>query len=182
MNIFVLDTNPTLAAQLQCDKHVVKMIVETAQLLSTAHRMLDGTMVRKPNKNGRMLQVWQLDDNRDGILYKACHYNHPSGVWCRESDTNYQWLYDHFVALCDEYTHRYGKVHATYTKLVDALRAVPNNIPKQSLTPFKLAMGTNPECIDNSDPVGSYRSYYKTKKARFKMTWTNRNTPEWFNA
>ena len=180
MNIFVLDTDPVIAAQLQCDKHVVKMIVETAQLLSTAHRMLDGTMVRKPNKNGRMLQVWQLDDNRDSVLYKACHYNHPSGVWCRESDTNYQWLYTHFIALCEEYTHRYGKVHATDTKLRAALAPSPTNIPKQTMTPFKLAMGTNPECIDNSDPVGSYRKYYRTKKDRFKMAWTNRTTPEWF--
>lgn len=180
MNIFVLDNDPVMAAQLQCDKHVVKMIVETAQLLSTAHRMIDGTMVRKPNKNGRMLQVWQLNDDRDSKLYKACHYNHPSGVWCRESHYNYNWLYKHFVALCDEYTHRYGKVHATDTKLRNVLAITPKNIPVRGFTPFKLAMGTNPECIDNSDPVGSYRKYYRTKKDRFKMVWTKRATPEWF--
>ena len=180
MNIFVLDNDPVKAAQLQCDKHVVKMIVETAQLLSTAHRMIDGNMVRKPNKNGRMMQNWVIGDSRDDVLYKACHLNHPSAVWARESNTNYQWLYKHFIALCDEYTYRYGKVHATDTKLRDALRVVPSNIKSDIMTPFKLAMGTNPECIDNSDPVGSYRKYYKTKKDRFKMVWTNRATPEWF--
>lgn len=182
MNIFVLDTDPIAAAQLQCDKHVVKMIVETAQLLSTAHRMIDGTMIRKPSKTGRMLQTYSLDDRRDSVLYKACHFNHPSAVWTRESAYNYNWLYEHFVALCDEYTHRYGKVHATDTKLRNELSVKPTNIPDIGFTPFKLAMGSNPECIDNSDPVGSYRSYYKTKKDRFKMAWTKRNIPEWFNA
>jgi hypothetical protein len=182
MNIFVLDNDPVIAAQLQCDKHVVKMIVETAQLLSTAHRMLDGTLEQRLSKSGRKQKYYALPDPDESIYYKACHHNHPSGIWTRESNTNYNWLYDHFIALCDEYTYRYGKVHATDTKLRDALRAVPKNIPDTSLTPFKLAMGSNPECIDNSDPVGSYRSYYKTKKDRFKMAWTKRNTPEWFNA
>lgn len=180
MNIFVLDNDPVKAAQLQCDKHVVKMIVETAQLLSTAHRMLDGSVKPVLSKNGRKIKSWTLDDHRDSILYKACHFNHPSAVWARESHMNYHWLYTHFIALCNEYTYRYGKVHATDTKLRDALQFIPNRIPEQTLTPFKLAMGSNPECIDNSDPVGSYRKYYRTKKDRFKMVWTNRATPEWF--
>jgi len=180
MNIFVLDNDPVKAAQLQCDKHVVKMIVETAQLLSTAHRMIDGYMVRKPNKNGRMTQNWILDDDRNSVLYKACHYNHPSGVWVRESRMNYVWLYDHFKALCNEYTYRYGKKHLTEIKVMSALNKIPNGLKTTSMTPFKLAMGTNPECIDNSDPVGSYRKYYRTKKDRFKMVWTKREVPEWF--
>ena len=76
MNIFILDNDPVIAAQMQCDKHVVKMIVESAQMLSTVHRMLDGTMERRPSKSGSMIQYWKLDDDREDILYKACHFNH----------------------------------------------------------------------------------------------------------
>lgn len=181
MNIFVLDNDPVIAAQLQCDKHVVKMIVETAQVLSTAHRMLDGDVETRLSKAGRRLKYYALDGAGEDIFYKACHHNHPSSVWTRESSSNYEWLYQHFIALCDEYTYRYNKTHATDTKLREALKTNPANIADGKMTPFKLAMGTNPECIDNNDPVGSYRKYYKTKKDRFKMVWTNRDVPKWFN-
>ena len=181
MNIFILDNDPVIAAQEQCDKHVVKMIVESAQMLSTVHRMLDGVMERRPSKSGAMLQYWKLNDKRESILYKACHFNHPSTVWTRESKANYQWHYKHFIALCDEYTYRYGKVHSTDTKLRIALQQIPTNIPEKHMTPFKLAMGSNPECI-LEDAVESYRRFYETKQKRFTMVWTKRPVPKWFNA
>jgi len=181
MNIFILDNDPVIAAQEQCDKHVVKMIVESAQMLSTVHRMLDGVMERRPSNSGAMLQYWKLNDQRENILYKACHFSHPSTVWTRESKANYQWHYKHFIALCDEYTYRYGKVHSTDTKLRIALQQIPTNIPEKHMTPFKLAMGSNPECI-LEDAVESYRRFYETKQKRFTMVWTKRPVPKWFNA
>ena len=181
MNIFILDNDPTIAAQLQCDKHVVKMIVESAQMLSTVHRMVDGVMERRPSKSGSMLQYFKLDDDRENILYKACHYNHPSTVWTRENCQNYEWHYKHFIALCDEYTFRYGKIHATDTKLRSILRNPPTEIKHtKELSPFKLAMSGNPECI-TEDAVQSYRNFYKTKAKRFKMVWSKRPVPKWYS-
>ena len=183
MNIFVLNNDPVIAAQDQCDKHVVKMIVESAQMLSTVHRMLDGVMERRPSKSGAMLQYWKLLDEREDILYKACHFNHPSTIWTREGCCNYTWHYNHFIALCDEYTYRYGKIHSTDTKLREALKHQPNNI-KTGKTSFKLAMSANPECVvtglGGTDAVESYRNFYHTKQDRFKMDWTKRPIPEWF--
>ena len=181
MNIFVLDKDPVIAAQLQCDKHVVKMIVESAQMLSTAHRMLDGTVQIAPSKSGkRMVKHYRLFDNLDldETLYKAVHYKHPCTVWTMESDLNYDWHWVHFKALCDEYTYRYGKVHSS-ERLLQPLRVRPKNIPKGKLTPFKLAMKANPECmLENA--VLSYRAFYQTKQDRFKMVWTKRSKPGWF--
>ena len=182
MNIFILDNDPIIAAQLQCDKHVVKMIVESGQMLSTVHRMVDGVMERRPSKSGSMLQYFKLDDDRENILYKACHYNHPSTVWTRENCQNYKWHYKHFIALCDEYTFRYGKLHATDAKLRSILRNPPWEIKHANdLSPFKLAMGSNPECV-TEDAVQSYRNFYKTKAKRFKMIWTKRPVPSWFKS
>lgn len=181
MNIFILDNSPVQAARLQCDKHVVKMIVESAQMLSTAHRMLDGTITKIPSKSGkRMVNAWTLPDYREDTMYKAVHTGHPCTVWTMESIENYKWHYDHFVALCDEYTYRYGKVHATAEKLMYVLHQPPNNIPKKPQTPFKLAMGIAEECINEADPIGSYRAFYQTKQDRFSMVWTKRPVPTWF--
>ena len=190
MNIFVLDTNPVIAAQQQCDKHVVKMIVESAQMLSTAHRLLDGTeMIEQKYVNGslparfRNKKVWKMQDNNlEQVLYRVAHAKHPCTIWTMESSCNYEWHYRHFIALCDEYTYRYGKVHATDIKLRTLLKQHPINIPKGDMTKFALAMKAHPECMFEDDPVKSYRMFYETKKDRFKMIWSKRNTPEWFNA
>lgn len=183
MNIFVLDSDPVAAAQLQCDKHVVKMIVESGQMLSTAHRMLDGNIELRQSKSGkRTVKYWSMDNpTLENTLYKAVHMGHPCTVWTMESAENYQWHYAHFVALCEEYKYRYGKTHATETKLINVLDKLPKNIPSVKQTPFKLAMGSNPECMFE-DVVKSYRAFYQTKQDRFKMAWTGRSVPEWFNA
>mgnify|MGYP000677805172 CR=1 FL=1 len=151
-------------------------------MLSTAHRMLDGQEYKAPSKSGkRMVKKWKLK-NHDDVIYSAVHMGHPCTVWTMESDTNYRWHYEHFIALCDEYTYRYGKTHKTDSILRGPLWTLPRNIPKGGLTPFKLAMKANPECIALGDPVEAYRAFYQTKQDRFKMIWTKRSIPEWFNA
>ena len=81
MNIFYLDPDPRTCAEMHCDKHVVKMIIEYAQLMSTAHRVIDGTEYTDMTANGRRIKRWRLDDDRESILYKASHINHPSAIW-----------------------------------------------------------------------------------------------------
>jgi hypothetical protein len=183
MNLFILDTDPIKAAQLQCDKHVVKMIVESGQMLSTVHRMLDGTETKRPSKSGKtMVKYWEHpEEDMENVLYKAVHINHPCTIWSRESIANYIWHYNHFEALCDEYKYRYNKEHATDTLLRKVLMRPPINISEEGQTPFKLAMKSNPECMFD-DPVKSYQAFYKTKKDRFKMVWTKRDVPEWFTS
>ena len=181
MNLFILDSDPVKAAQLQCDKHVVKMIVESAQMLSTVHRMLDGEQCRIPSKSGKtMSKAWTLPDERENTFYRAVHMHHPCTIWTAQSNNNYTWHWIHFAALCDEYTYRYGKVHSTDTLLREALKQLPRNIPVGYKTPQPLAMKANPECINSNDIVGSYRKFYQTKQERFKMDWTKRPVPEWF--
>ena len=182
MNIFVLSTDPVEAAQMQCNRHIVKMIVESGQMLSTVHRMLDGQLTKRPSKSGRTQVKYyeHKDPTMESVLYKAVHFNHPCTVWSRESSANYEWHYDHFIALCDEYTYRYNKVHKTDTQLRSILKVLPQNIPHGPLTQFKLAMKSNPECMFESDPVKSYRLFYQTKQARFSMDWTKREVPSWF--
>ena len=182
MNIFMLDENASVAAKMHCDKHVVKMILEYAQLLSTAHRVLDGKEIIGHTKSGRKQKQWAMPEGHihEDVLYKATHVNHPSAVWARKSYRNYSWLYSLFMACCAEYEYRYGKKHLTYTKLATALEYPPSNIPGRSdenCTPILQAM---PDEYKQPDGVKAYRSYYKTKKDNFKMVWTGRETPKWF--
>jgi hypothetical protein len=181
INLFVLDKDPVKAAQLQCDKHIVKMIVESAQMLSTAHRILDGVEEMRPSKSGkRMVKYWRhRNSNLENVLYRVAHQNHPCTIWTMRSNNNYNWHYVHFVALCEEYKYRYGKTHLTDTKLREVLSTPPTNIDVGYLTQQPLAMKSNPECMFE-DVVKSYRAYYQTKQDRFKMVWTKREIPEWF--
>lgn len=179
MNIFYIETDPYNAAQSMVDKHVVKMILETAQLLSTAHRILDGEEYVGQSKSGRKAKRWRLPDDRENILYSATHINHPSAVWCRQSNNNYNWLYCHFVGLLYEYTHRYGKTHkCAEPAFRQMLCAPPNNIPIGNLTPVTLAM---PDEYKVEDHVQSYRNYYKQGKTHLHK-WTKRQSPVWLTA
>ena len=159
MNIFYLDRDPVIAAQMMCDKHVVKMILESAQMLSTAHRVLDG------------------DDyaNETG-MYKMAHKNHPSTIWVRSSFDNYVWLWDHMTALMREYTHRYGKHHAT-ERLKECLAQVPTNIS------FGVKFTDPPQCMPElckgENTVLAYQNYYIIEKSGFAR-WTKREIPAWF--
>ena len=134
------------------------MILESAQMLSTAHRVLDGD--EYADKNG---------------LYKKAHVNHPSSIWVRCSYQQYKWLYDHMVALMEEYTHRYGKHHAT-ERLKVPLSEYPKAISVGDYTDEPQCM---PEVCKGEDTVLAYQNYYIIEKSRFAR-WTKREIPAWF--
>lgn len=158
MNIFALDNHPVIAAENQCDKHVVKMPLESAQILSTAHRLLDGS--KAPD-----------------VVYKPTHSKHPCVVWVMQTQANYIWLYQHFIALCKEYKYRYNREHLSYTKLKDILCHYPKNIPLGGQTPFVQAM---PDDVKNKDSIQAYRDYYMQYKKHI-ATWNkNRTPPNWW--
>jgi len=180
MNIFYLSNDPVEAARAHLDKHVVKMILEYAQLLCTAHRLIDGAQVESLTKTGRKKNVWILPDERNDVLYSATHVNHPSAIWARDRACNYEWLYKLFIATCDEYTYRYGKVHVTDAKLRELLKHHPRNIKKSSTTSWNGPTPAMPdECKVIGDHLASYRKYYIDKKADMAK-WTNREPPSWF--
>lgn len=143
MNIFYLDKDPVKAAQMQYNKHVVKMILESAQMLCTAHHLLDGPDADVP--------------------YKIAHKNHPSTVWARQSSQNYAWLYYHMVALGDEYTKRYGKTHLTIKKCKDKLAKLPGGI---FYTGFEQPPQCMPEEYKDNCSIKAYWNYYIGDKHR----------------
>lgn len=149
LNIFYLDENPVLAAQFQCDKHVVKMILESAQLLCSA-KLLSGQQAP----------------------YKLTHKNHPSAIWTRARRGNYEWLLRHFEALCKEYTRRYGKIHACEGHLT-ALSEVPQ-LPDGFTEPPQ-AM---PDEYKTTNSVEAYRAYYRHKARTIKFTYKT-EAPTW---
>ena len=179
MNIFYLDNDPKICAMYHNDKHVVKMILEYAQLLSTAHRVLDGTLSSRLSKTGRKQNWFGLPDDRESLLYNATHVNHPSAKWCRDSYDNYKWLYELFCATCDEYTFRYGKIHLTDQKMRHVLNHVPKNIAKK---PFDAPWRAMPDEVKiGDDSLASYRNYYINNKTHL-ASWKKRNIPEWYIA
>ena len=177
MNIFYVDKDPKVCAEMHCDKHVVKMIVEYAQLLSTAHRVLDGTPYYDLTETGRRVLRYQLDGSyKDALLYKAAHINHPSAIWVRENFENYYWLYDLFSHLSDEYTYRYSKRHSTTELLGDILEIAPDNIPEGVFTQPPQCM---PDEYKTKNSIQAYQNFYIGEKAPF-CNWKNREIPKWF--
>ncbi|MDD5228408.1 MAG: hypothetical protein PHN45_00920 [Methylococcales bacterium] len=177
MNIFYLHPNPKICAQQHVDKHVVKMILEYAQLLSTAHRFLDGTEILKTTNFGRQIKLWQLPDERDAVLYKATHIQHPSAIWTRQSDANYVFLWQLFSCLLDEYTFRYEKIHAT-SRLLLPLKSLPSNILVASFSQPTPAMPDEYKIANDS--MSSYRSYYRGSKSHL-FAWKKRVIPDWLS-
>jgi len=184
MNIFVLDESPITSAEMMCDKHVVKMPVETAQMLSTVHRFLDGKQTHFKSKNGRNLKTWthltdSVEYNPNGpVLYRSTMINHPCTVWARQTMGNYDWLVRHGLALCSEYTRRYDKIHGSQKVIEWCRENMPKKIsPSIYLTEFAQAMPDQYRV--KYDAVSAYRNYYIGEKERF-ATWTNRDIPEWW--
>ena len=145
MNIFYLDSDPVKAAKVQYNKHVVKMILESAQMLCTAHHHYD---------------------NGHNVPYKKAHYNHPSTIWCRQNASQYMWLYDHMIALGKEYTKRYKKTHLTITKCAEVLKQLPPTIPETIFT-------EPPQCMPDQykvigDSLSAYWNYYEQEKQLIK--------------
>jgi hypothetical protein len=176
MNIFYLDTDPKTCAEMHLDKHVVKMIIEYAQLMSTAHRVIDGEEYLDRTTTNRKIKRWRLHDDRELTLMKACHVNHPSGVWCRDTKENYLWLYELWYHLLREYTHRYGKIHAC-ARLEKDLAPAPAKIKIGEFYPPTPAMPD--ECKIPGNSLNSYHKYYIERKNHFAK-WTKREIPNWY--
>lgn len=161
MNIFKTSECPIESAKALSDIHVNKMLLESLQLLSTAHVVVDGVQV----------------------AYKKTHVNHPCAIWCRESKANYMWLFQHAKALSEEYTFRTGKVHAS-SRHLNALSIIPAGVMEENATTFKRAM---PDSYSRLDTTQAYRVYLNHKHKEWQAReqrpilakWTKRNKPEW---
>jgi len=163
MNIFVLDINPRLAALYHNDRHCVKMILETAQLLCTAHLIIDGDQIAKK-------QIGEL-------ILRPTHMHHPCAVWVREASLNYEWAHELGVGLLDQYTQRYGKVHA-FDQLFVKLGRLPLNLQHLSMrTPFRQCM---PDAYKQEDAVEAYRDYYFYEKQHLAMWKAPADVPHWW--
>lgn len=175
MNIFYLNKDPKVCAEQHVDKHCVKMILEYAQLLSTAHRVIDGDLVEGLSQSGRKKKLWVLRDEREKSIYAATHINHPSAIWTRQSDENYDWLYVLWRELMSEYKYRYMKNHAT-ERLILQLRKKPFGITKGVFTQPTPAMPDEYKVF--GDSIKSYQNYYNGDKRRM-FSWKNRQIPDW---
>lgn len=155
MNIFATSDDPVECARSLDDKRLVKMVLESAQLLSTAMNICGG---KGP--------------------YKSTHINHPCSVWTRASRGNYWWLLNHFKALCDEYTARYGRIHKCndyYPELSLGARSIPDG----NLMPF-----TNCSKFKDIETKLAYRftmiSKWETDEENKRPPrWTNSSPPSW---
>jgi hypothetical protein len=154
VNIFVLDYDPIKAAQFQCDTHVVKMSLESAQILCSAFE--------------------------SGVApYKKTHFNHPCSIWARRSKENYKWLIKHAIGLCEEYTFRYGKIHKSKEVILWCQRNMHKlKFEEKKKTRFILCF-ENEFKIGNA--VESYRQYYRVSKRQIAKWNKTRSTPSWFN-
>ena len=141
MNIFYIDPSPIKAARMMSQKHVIKMILESGQLLSSAHYLRD-----------------QRSD-----LYRPAFLNHPCTIWTAENSANYTWLYQHFKELATIYYERSGRQHKTWSDLGERLAHLPIHIPDATeMTPTPLVMPK--EYWVEGDSIGSYRNYYEAEK------------------
>ena len=145
MNIFVLDSDPKVSAKMLCDKHVIKMILESCQILCTVAHGL-----KIPN-----------------VPYRATHQNHPCTIWASNNRANAKWLYEHLEEMCDEYTLRYQKTHKSSYFLPFFQDDLLPRMNPGTMTPFAQAM---PEQYRNKDAVIAYRAYYVAEKQTI-ATW-----------
>jgi hypothetical protein len=156
MNIFYLDRDPAKAARLLCDKHVVKMILESCQMLATAHHLLGST-----------------------ATYKATHKNHPSAKWVRESKENYDWLWSHAMYIGWEYNRRYRKIHKCLDYILGELKTIP---PELKDGPFTNPPQCMPDEYKDPNTVFAYRNYYVYDKLINKGMVYKDGMPEIFSS
>lgn len=199
MNIFFLAPDPAEAAVFHCDKHVVKMVLESAQMLSTAHRMLNGVATLVTAPNGRQRQLYLLPGEKprfelhvideetglqgwvlvidNSLCYSATHAGHPCSKWVLESATNYRWLYRLMIELDKERQYRFTpELGKTIRELGDFLSRPPAGLSESGMTTPAQAMPV--EC-KRDDPVSAYRAYYIAHKQHI-AAWSKRPTPSWF--
>lgn len=155
MNIFVLDNDPKICSQYHCNKHTIKMILESAQILCCVFH----------------------SQGFENVPYRKTHFNHPCSIWVRESPQNFLWGLELLKELLIEYTYRYGKIHKT-SLVYDWI------VENYSLLKFdKNDFTEQPKCMPDKykvdSVVESYRNYYIGDKAKI-AEWTKREIPEWF--
>jgi len=155
MNIFYLDEQPNLAAQFLCDKHIPKMVLETAQMLCTAQHV-----------NGC---------GHDGI-YKPAYIKHPSTQWVGSSLYAYEWTYHLFLDLLYEYEHRFDKIHAC-DQLREHLGVFPSCHKGEPSAPPQCM----PEQYKGIDTVSAYRRYYIGEKLSFAKWVRGTSSPYWLH-
>ena len=156
MNIFFLHWNPRICAMMHVDKHVIKMIIESCQILCSVHLLTESTYTPP---------------------YKLTHKNHPCNIWARESVGNYKYLVKLGKTLCKEYNYRYGKIHKCQAYIKELGKNIPP-IPDKGFTPPAQAM---PDEYKSKDAVESYRAYYYFEKMELHA-WKKREVPEWITA
>lgn len=161
MNIFILHSDPRLAAQMLCDKHCNKMIVETAQMMAA------GLIVHGAQPN-------EMPLTKSGTPYRGGYPFHPCTRWSYESRSNFVWLAQHGYALCQEYTRRYGKAHACQIP-IGQMWSMAHFIPEGEQTPFAQAM---PDEFREDDAVVAYRAYYHSKT--FAKWEKGTPAPDWW--
>ena len=154
MNIFFLDREPSFAAAFHCDKHVSKMLIEYAQLMSTAHHELSSPVADK--------------------VYKRTHVNHPSAKWTRANRWHYTWLWELWRELAAQYTLRYAKTHKSWRDLSELLYDPPGNITKCKWEDPPQCM---PEQYKADDCVQAYRNYYHSETF---AKWDHGRSPSWW--
>ena len=198
INIFATNADPRIAAQEHCDAHILKMCIEYSQMLSSAHRLLDGVLTPSISFKGtaRVQTLYLLPGETvsvgtrisktgnpftklfidNPVCYGITHVNHPCTVWARETSENYLWLYSLFLEVSKEYTHRYGKIHKSQSTLQEFLSNPPKNIKQGPLTK---CVQTMPDEYKDEDPCKAYQNFYVGSKSRFAK-WTNRPAPSWF--
>ena len=189
MNIFYLDDDPVLAAQQHCDRHVVKMILETAQILSTVWH----NAAAAGADNGLVTLDWVPPDEATPPqelkwlraelcgqrIYKPTHRNHPAVVWASMYGGNYAWLYKLGMALLDEYTYRYGRIHAC----LPVLRTLELLPPALLATADVYCDGYSimDDQYKKQDVINSYRNYYLKAKEHI-LIYTRRTPPAWLGS
>lgn len=162
MNIFVTNQCPETAARDLCDKHIVKMPVETAQMMASAVR-----------RHGAVDE--DMPTTKSKTPYKGGYPNHPCTRWAGDTRRNFAWLARHGLALCDEYEIRYGREHACRRPIL-WMSNMDSLITEGPLTPHPQAM---PDGCKRDDPVDAYRTYYIRDK-RDIAQWSRSRVPDWF--
>ena len=171
MNIFAVSHDPIKAAQMLCDKHIPKMIVECFQMLGSAVR-----------RHGA--QDAQMPLTSKGTPLKGGYHQHPATRFTGETRGNYCWVVQHALELCKEYTFRFGKVHACQSGIIH-LATMIHLIPEGDFTEFAQCMPdeykretSHQKCVNNA--VIAYRNYYAGEKGGFAHWDRGRKAPDWF--
>lgn len=184
MNIFVLHENPVIAAQMHCDKHIPKMIIEHTQMLAATYYHTIGISRKKEISENQDIVNALFEGfprkNSDGHVhpYGISHVNHPCTVWTRESRANWIWLLECTKELCNEFERRWKHKHSI-SKILDWMEQRIPFIPDIPITAFAQAM---PICFKHIDAETAYRQYYAMKTGYMKIEWKYSQSPEWWTS